>query len=231
MARGSSVRSLTSTTDRIKAHSLSLFWGVIITSSQAVSVLKDQPGVLRWAAASAPARQDRLQCVWAACRWRYRPLSVERQWVWVRSCWEQGWVRCWLDGCTNSQQLSALPPPLRLKLPVRLLGDKIEPQWMLSQRSHFQKQSFLHPKLYTLILFNTKWYQSQICEVKVIWVIFQLNVCIQNLRGQKGWELVCTGGWYPLFCFNILYHQILATALLLGGCSQTQCWEIVFSRI
>lgn len=80
VARGSSVRSLTSTTDRIKAHSLSLFWGVIITSSQA------EPQH------SAPARQDQLQCVWAACRWRYRPLSVERQRVWVSSCWEQGWV-------------------------------------------------------------------------------------------------------------------------------------------
>lgn len=117
-------------------------------STQPVTVLRrhhyiitSRRGVLHWAAASAPARQDQLQCVWAACRWRYRPLSVERQRVWVSSCWEQGWAFCcWLDGCRNSQQLSALPPPLRLKLPVWLLEDKIEPKWMLSQRSHFQKQ-------------------------------------------------------------------------------------------
>lgn len=71
VARGSSVRSLTSTTDRIKAHSLSLFWGVIITSSQAAGESSTEPQhqlqLVRTScsASELPADGDTGLCLWS----------------------------------------------------------------------------------------------------------------------------------------------------------------------
>lgn len=104
VARGSSVRSLTSTTDRIKAHRLSLFGGISLTSSPArCSPLICSIGASSASSCSAPERPAGGDTGFV--RIHYQLLGAGRSLLLVGRMLEQ-------------PDVSALPPPPWLKLHV-----------------------------------------------------------------------------------------------------------------